>query len=73
MTDWIDIVSRFERQLDNPDLTNGERECLEHRIRWITLLHRPKPTYHPSNGTDILLEAHKDPSYRCTPASMLQG
>lgn len=73
MLDHIQIIARFKDQLMNPDLTEGERDALQHRITWLEMLHRPKPTYKPTNGTDILLEALKDPNYRCTPNSLLNN
>ena len=72
MTNWKEIVSKFERQLDNSDLTTGERDALKHRIKWITMLHREKPSYQPTKATDPVYEALTNPNYRGTPASLLQ-
>jgi hypothetical protein len=72
MTDWKTIVARFERQLDNPDLTNGERAAIEHRIKWITMLNRGKPSRTQSTFLDPVQQrlAH---GYSITPASLLRS
>ncbi|WP_312096088.1 hypothetical protein [Niallia sp.] len=71
MTDWKEVVSKFERQLDNPDLTNGEREAIEHRIKWITLLNKEKPPVSKTTFYDAVQHrlAH---GYSISPASLLQ-
>jgi hypothetical protein len=70
MTDWKTIVSRFELQLDNPDLTNGERAAIEHRIKWITLLNREKPSTAPTVYYDAVQQrlAH---GYSISPNGLL--
>ncbi|CAM3750091.1 hypothetical protein [Mesobacillus zeae] len=73
MIDHIEIIKRLEQQNALIDTTEAQREANLFRIQWLTWLHRDKPTYHPSNGTDFLLEAHKNPNYRCTPRSLLEN
>lgn len=72
MTDWKEVVSKFESQLDNPDLTQGERDALKHRIQWITLLNRQKPTMTETVFYDAVQQrlAH---GYSLTPNSLLKG
>ena len=55
MIDHIEIIKRLEQQNALIDTTEAQREANFFRIQWLTWLHRDKPTYHPSNGTDFLL------------------
>jgi len=73
MTDHLEMIERLERQNMNPDLPKSQREANELRIQWLGWLHRDKPVHKPTNGTDVILEACKDPNYRCTPRLMLQN
>jgi len=73
MTDWKAIVSRFERELDNPDLTNGERAALEHRIQWITMLNKQKPIRTDTIFCDPIYARLTEDGYSLTPAHLLQG
>jgi hypothetical protein len=73
MTDWKTIVSRFERQLDNPDLTDGERAAIEHRIKWIEMLNRQKPSRTETTFCDPVYARLTEDGYSLTPASLLKG
>lgn len=71
MTDFNEIIERMEQQNSLVDTTDAQREANRFRIQWLNWLHRDKPAYEPTKATDMLLEAHKQPGYRCTPRSLL--
>lgn len=71
MIDHKDIIERLEQQNNWIDTTEAQREANKMRISWLNWLHKEKPQTKPTNATDILMEAHKQPNYRCTPRSLL--
>lgn len=73
MTDYVQMIEQLKRQNDLPDTTQAQREANNFRIQWLILLHQEKPSYTPTNATDVLYECLKNPDYRCTPAYLLNS
>lgn len=71
MTDQNEIIERLKQQNNQADTTDAQREANKWRISFLEALHQEKPQTSPTNATDILLEAHKQSNYRCTPRSLL--
>ena len=71
MIDHKDIIERLEQQNSWVDTTEAQRQANKWRISFLKAVHKEKPQTSPTNATDILLEAHKQPGYRCTPRSLL--
>lgn len=71
MTDHHSIIERLEQQNALADTTEAQREANSFRIQWLNRLHKEKHPYTPTAATDMLLEAHKQPGYTCSPGSLL--
>ena len=71
MIDHKDIIERLEQQNNWMDTTEAQREANKLRIQWLNWLNKEKPQVKHAASTDILMEAHKQSGYRCTPRSLL--
>ena len=71
MNDWKKIIERLNEQKMNPDLTEGEIEALEHRAKWIEILHREKPEKTKTVFYDAI-QQRLEHGYSITTASLLR-
>lgn len=72
MTEYKEIIMQLEAQNALPDTTKAQRECNNHRISWLSRLHKAKPPITETVFYDAVQQrlAH---GYSLTPNSLLKG
>lgn len=70
MSECKEIIKQLEAQNALPDTTNAQKESNNHRISWLTRLHKEKPSKTKTVYYDAVQQrlAH---GYSVSPASLL--